>query len=166
MIFPSLEPKMTFCEALDLAINEQWAERIQSSIKSETFLNRTMLAMTSENFRIPVEVMRWIELPEGINFGTFNNCREYGITYKYNGWTFCLYEHRNSDNIILQGCPDADVEPYGPYGKDSDSKWDVLADFKFGQYENAAEALEYALKNVTPELSRAELKGMLARKGF
>lgn len=65
--------------------------------------------------------------------GSFDNCREYGNTYsiKDSNFTYCTYEHRNSDAIIINGCENQDIKPYGPYN--GDSKWDYLESFDYGQ---------------------------------
>lgn len=60
-----------------------------------------------------------------VHIGYFNNCREYGHTYtiKTEGSypiTFCVYEHRNSDLIIINGCFDKEIKAYGPYLSDID----------------------------------------------
>jgi len=51
-----------------------------------------------------------------ITFGTFDNCREYGLTFTAGEWTFCCFEHRNSDQIMVEGCPTSEMKEWGPYG--------------------------------------------------
>lgn len=75
--------------------------------------------------------------------GEFDNCREYGYTYALSGAkqdiVFCVYEHRNSDQIIINGCLRKDVKSYGPYKEGN--KYDVLAEFSYNQYTECAERL-------------------------
>lgn len=101
---------------------------------------------------------------EWVDFGTFDNCREYGLTFTVPGWQFCVYEHRNSDEICIQGCPiDEIAGDYGPWPGDI-TKWDVLAKASYEMYGAAAvyliEALRYVNKN--PKATRREVKSALA----
>lgn len=74
---------------------------------------------------------------------TFNNCREYGYTYAVKGGkqdhVFCVYEHRNSDQICINGCKRKDIKPYGPYL--DGSKWDVLHMEDYDGYHETAKQL-------------------------
>jgi hypothetical protein len=92
-----------------------------------------------------------------VSVKTFINGRECGFTYMMfngiNAFTWCTYEHRNSDSIIINGCEgykdNAGDLPYA-----TDSKWDYIATFSPGQYKEAAKKLselilEYAAKEVT-----------------
>ena len=66
----------------------------------------------------------------------FHNRRENGLTFTAldTDWTFCVYEHRNSDQIIINGkkgytslCGEL------PYKEEGD-KWDYFKSFKYDQY--------------------------------
>ena len=98
------------------------------------------------------------ELGELVAFDTFDNCREHGLTVRTpGGWVFCFYEHRNTDSICIEGCREDEVQPYGPYG--GETKWDTIADFRYGKYDHAAHTL-CALIRATidaPDVSRAAL---------
>lgn len=67
----------------------------------------------------------------------FINCREGGLTFTVKGqtksMTYCIYEHRNSDNIIVNGKENwssfSDDLPYA--GED---KWDCIKSFGYGKY--------------------------------
>lgn len=78
-----------------------------------------------------------------VEVGTFDNCREYGNTYRVlNGeqdYTFCVYEHRNSDEICINGCPTSEVKPFGPYI--NGSKWDYHFSASYGEYQKVANVL-------------------------
>lgn len=150
----------TFNEALTAVIDEQHERSVAnfSAIGVEP-RTRDMFVLGAENARIPYEIDQWIEYPEGTEFGIFNNCREWGVTYSINEWTFCVFEHRNSDEIIIEGCPDAEIRSYGPYG--SDSKWDSLSCDSYGEYEKAAKRLETALMSATPEMTREQLMTLM-----
>ncbi len=103
-----------------------------------------------------------------VNVGCFTNCREVGLTFallgaydeagKYHSvdaFTFCIYEHRNSDEIIING--KAGYVSFNgelPYG--GETKYDYLAHFSYNQHYEAAEKLkelieekfaEFAIKN-------------------
>ena len=79
-----------------------------------------------------------------IYVGTFTNCREQGLTFiadnkKGRPFTWCVYEHRNSDEIIINGKPGfITLAGELPYKGD---KTQYLASFKFGAYRNAANTL-------------------------
>lgn len=84
-----------------------------------------------------------IESDFDIEVGTFDNCREYGNTYRAVGahqdYTFCVFEHRNSDEIIINGCPTNEIKPYGPYS--GESKYDCYESFRYNQHYDAARKL-------------------------
>lgn len=78
-----------------------------------------------------------------IDVGTFTNCRECGLTFKYYGkksFTWCVYEHRNSDSIIING-----KEGYISMSDDlpymADSKYKYLAEFSYNQHFKCSEKL-------------------------
>lgn len=78
----------------------------------------------------------------------FDNCRESGYMYRVLGskqdCTFCVYEHRNSDEIIINGCLTQDVKSYGAYG--GSSKWDYLYRFSYDEYYAVAKRLGLLLE--------------------
>lgn len=78
-----------------------------------------------------------------IEFGTFDNCREWGLTFTAGDWTFCCFEHRNSDQIMVEGCPTAELKTWGPYG--CDTKWDMMWHAGWKQYQTVTQALTYAI---------------------
>jgi hypothetical protein len=83
---------------------------------------------------------------------TLTNARECGLVFIVNGcikdgkyecfkpFTFCTYEHRNSDNIIING-----LEGYhdnnGSLPYKGKSKYEYIAEFSYNQVYEAAEAL-------------------------
>lgn len=92
-----------------------------------------------------------------ISVSSFYNCREAGLVYSTmqpDGTlrSFCLYEHRNSDSIIINGCTDWDGTGL-PYA--GNSKNDFFAEFAPGSYRQAADALSFYLV----EAARGELAG-------
>ena len=77
--------------------------------------------------------------------GAFTNCRECGLTFLVMGkdaksFTWCVYEHRNSDQIIING-KEGYITINGdlPYGWDS--KYQYIADFDYNQHYEVAEKL-------------------------
>lgn len=89
-----------------------------------------------------------------LSVGTFTNCRECGLTfsilscYDDNGeyvncdnFTWCVYEHRNSDTIIING-KEGFVTLNGDLPYKADSKYVYLAEFGYGEYYQCAEQLK------------------------
>lgn len=81
--------------------------------------------------------------------GSFTNCRECGYTFKvsYRGkrFTWCIYEHRNSDDIIINGkegyiCFNGEL-PY--MGED---KYSYIRSFSYNQYYECAKELSRLIK--------------------
>jgi hypothetical protein len=100
-----------------------------------------------------------------IEIGEFDNCRESGFTYSLLGgkqdMVFCVYEHRNSDSIIINGCMRQHMKAYGPYN--GDSKWDYLATFSYGDYTGCAERLaEFLLGAYKGDFNESLLKDVTA----
>ena len=127
--------------------------------------SRDLIAASDHNVRIAVEVFgesglldEFFQEEDKLDFGVFENCREYGVTVTVGGWTFAAYEHRNSDDICIEGTRTDDVKPYGPYG--TDDKYDVLFSARWKQYHEAAKAISaiarHALTN--PDATRDDLK--------
>ena len=54
-----------------------------------------------------LEELKKHKLNKDVTIGTFTNCRECGLTFRVFGkeksFTWCVYEHRNSDEIIING---------------------------------------------------------------
>ena len=94
-----------------------------------------------------VELNEALDLTKNtICVGALQNCREQGYTFLvYNlntgkSFTWCTYEHRNSDGIIINGkegyhCGSGDL----PYK--GDSKWDCIASFSYNEFDRAAKRL-------------------------
>ena len=151
---------MKFSEALTAAIDEQYTEHVNLMSRIEEEVDgRDLFALSRVNFRIAAEIDAYIDFPDGTEFGTFNNCREYGVTYSRNGWTFAAYEHRNSDEIHIEGCPTDEMPAYGPYG--GEGKYDTLTKDRPGAYYDVAMKLKHALWLASPEVTRHELKDAL-----
>ncbi|WP_336794136.1 hypothetical protein [Gordonia malaquae] len=81
----------------------------------------------NRNVYISSEVMTPLaDSARALEFGTFNNVREYGVTVTAGASTFCAYGYRAGDEQVhVEGCATAEMEPYGPYGGLSGT--DVLA---------------------------------------
>ena len=127
------------------------------------------MAVSDNNIRIADQVFgelgvgdEFYEHP-GITFGTFDNCREYGMTVSINGWTFCAYEHRNSDQICIEGCPTGKVQSYGPYA--GEDKYDVLFTAEWQQYHLVRLALNAAMHAVEMDynITRSYLKTVMKK---
>lgn len=98
------------------------------------------------------------EFGELVSWDTFDNCREHGLTVRTpGGWTFCWYEHRNSDLVHIEGCPTADMQSWGPYG--GENKWDTLAEFWPETYDAVAKCLSEMIRHtIELDTARADLK--------
>lgn len=111
---------------------------------------------TSGGLKISLEVLKRLKRRKEIKeyeiaVGCFTNCREVGLTFcplkkgkeyfeKKNIKTFCVYEHRNSDQIIINGkegyiCWNGEL----PYN--SDSKYDYLGQAGYEEYDKATDIL-------------------------
>lgn len=76
----------------------------------------------------------------------FENGRESGYMYRalhaQQDITFSVYEHRNSDKLVINGCKTEHVKSYGAY---HGGKWDYLASFSYHEHYRLAEELERLL---------------------
>jgi hypothetical protein len=162
---------MKFNTAISALIDQAHARSVSHHIAIPGWENpptRDEVATGRENIRIAAIVGNDLvsdllyDIRDELVFGTFDNCREYGITVTVGGWTFSVYEHRNSDDIIVNGCPTADVQPFGPYAKDGD-KYDVLFSTRWRNYEGASAALAAAIQRVrnVPGTGREKLKQVI-----
>lgn len=78
-----------------------------------------------------------------IGIGTFTNCRECGYTFmvmEKKSFTWCVYEHRNSDSIIING-KTGYISMNGELPYNDDSKWDYLANFSPEEYQKCSDKL-------------------------
>jgi hypothetical protein len=153
-----------YAVALSAAIDEQYAisTRNHAAVLGHQpdFLpdTRDQVATSRENFHIADKlfgecgVCDWFyKNPDAVEFGTFENCREYGLTVTVGNWTFCAYEHRNSDALCIEGCPTGEAKDYGPYG--GEDKYDVLFSTNHGRYYEARKALRVAVELAKDGLS-------------
>lgn len=80
-----------------------------------------------------------------IAVGTFTNCRECGLTFRVmskraEAFTWCIYEHRNSDNIIING-KEGYITMNGELPYKGDSKYIYIASFNWNQHLECAHKL-------------------------
>ena len=78
-----------------------------------------------------------------ISIGAFTNCRENGLTFMFSekkSFTWCVYEHRNSDEIILNGA-EGYISMNGELPYKSGSKYNYIAGFSYNQHYECAERL-------------------------
>lgn len=160
----------TFTQALSALIDQEHARRADYHLPLPGYQDppsRDLVAASDHNVRIAVEVFgegglldEFYQEENFLDFGVFSNCREYGVTVTVGGWTFAAYEHRNSDDICIEGTRTDDVKPYGPYG--TDDKYDVLFSARWKQYHEAATAINAIARHVlsNPDATRDDLKGV------
>ena len=122
----------------------------------------------SKGLEISLEILKRLkkrkDLIAYVSIGTFTNCREVGLTYQVTGYydkktykclpiehwfTFCTYEHRNSDEIIINGkrgliSHNGDL----PYKGD---KWEYFECLECGDYDSATTALVYLMNKVVED---------------
>lgn len=106
------------------------------------------LAAGLKNSLIIMELLRDREELQDIPVlvGTFTNCREVGLTFyvhakgKAQDMTFCVYQHRNSDDIIING-KSGYISLAGELPYISDNKYEYLGKFAVNEYTQAAECL-------------------------
>lgn len=157
---------MRFTEALTRLIAEQHADYAEMCQRYNLSGPPTPAEYAADNANITISriVGDMVDkATEGaVNFGTFNNCREYGLTFTLGLWTFCVYEHRNSDEICIEGCPTAEAKPYGPYG--GFDQYDTLTCDDPEEYKAVAGQLVAMLRLVADgnEHSRAEVRNASA----
>lgn len=159
---------MNFPQALSALIDQTHAESTYYHYAAGgfgTLDTRDVTAASDKNIRIAVEVFgepglsdEFYKEEDKLDFGTFSNCREYGMTVTVGGWTFAAYEHRNSDDIGIEGCPTGEVQEFGPYG--TDDKFDVLFSARWKQYREVSDVMARLARFVlaTPTASRDDLK--------
>ena len=157
---------MKFTETLTALIDQQH-ERSKGYLYHLGLPSRDEIAVGNTNVRIAYEVLGEPGLSDEfhgedgvLDFGIFDNLREYGVTVTVGGWTFAAYEHRNSDDICIEGTRTANVKPRGPYG--TDDKYDVLFSARWKQYHEAAAAINAIARHVLahPDATRDDLKGV------
>lgn len=83
-----------------------------------------------------------------ISVGTFTNCRECGLTFVLHNFTrkanqiftFCIYEHRNSDKIIING-KEGQRTCNGDLPYQGESKDTFIAEFHYNEHFKCAKKL-------------------------
>jgi len=118
---------------------------------------------------ISLEVLKRLkkrkETTANITVGTFTNCREVGLTFAVTGYykgkdyvslpmdrwfTFCVYEHRNSDDIIINGKQGL-ISHNGDLPYIADSKWDYLGSTRYEDFDGATNILVSLINKVINE---------------
>lgn len=127
---------MRYCRAQPLAYDNITNERIITMIKLNSGLQDSLVIL--EILRNSYDLRNI-----GIYVGTFMNCREMGLTFTVydktdKPFTWCVYESRGGDNIVINGRKDffhiSDTLPYC-------DNYRNLAEFDFGEYHEAAAKL-------------------------
>jgi hypothetical protein len=164
---------MRYASAIEAHVDQQYGQHVESHRlywshrpleTREEFLSVEYQGEGSQ-FDIAREVGLRVakEMGELVSFGVFDNCREHGITVtSAGGWTFCVYEHRNSDEINIEGCPTGEIQEWGPYG--GENKYDTLYSTCWMDYDGAAKAMITLLKTTVErrDATRLMLKGIVA----
>jgi hypothetical protein len=166
---------MNFSQALTALIDQTHSDTVRYHYAAGgfgTLDTRDVTAAGDKNVRIAVEVFgetglsdEFYKEEDKLDFGIFNNCREYGMTVTVGEWTFAAYEHRNSDDICIEGCPTSQVKEFGPYG--TDDKFDVLFSACWKQYHEVSDVMNRLARFILAQdgpVTRADLKAV-ANKG-
>lgn len=97
-----------------------------------------------------LEELKKRKLNKDVTIGTFTNCRECGLTFKVsdkgNAFTWCVYEHRNSDEIIING-KEGYISFNGDLPYNGDSKYSYLYNFNHGEFSECADKLTEIINN-------------------
>lgn len=136
---------------------------LHADVNRQQTLAKIIRALVPSSFRhaCDEDYKFWNAEDPTLEVGEFFNCREEGFTFSLlnskQDMVFCVYEHRNSDSIIINGCKHEDVQSYGPYN--AGSKWDYLASFCYDEYADAADKLvEFLLQSYKGEFDESVLK--------
>lgn len=125
--------------------------------------NNTAVILMEFSDKYLAPVLNRLEVSQ-VSVSPLINGRELGLVYTVmqpdgDSRSFAIYEHRNTDSIVINGATNWDVEetPYGPYT--GGSSWDFFAEFSSGEFKQSAETLGYFMKSaISGELeSDAEL---------
>lgn len=142
---------MRYDAAIEAHIEQQYAGFLTYKHHSGPTTREYFLSVDYNGESSPFDIAREVgtrvvkAMGELVSFGVFDNCREHGITVSSaGGWTFCVYEHRNSDDITIEGCPTPQIKPYGPYS--GEDKYDTLFQARWRDYDGAAAAMIAMLK--------------------
>lgn len=119
-------------------------------MKARKYAKITMPQGLINSFEVLKRLKKRTEIKDyEIYLGTFTNCRELGLTF-YPAWlkdellnktkTFCIYEHRNSDEIIING-KDGYINHNGDLPYCGDSKWKYLGIASYEDYDKATDIL-------------------------
>ena len=93
-----------------------------------------------------------------IDVGAFTNCREAGLTFKvmdtnckgFKSFTWCVYEHRNSDSIIING-KEGYLSLSGDLPYKGKTKYEYIGEFKYNQHYEAAQELSKLIQKFWKE---------------
>lgn len=136
--------------------------RLISNPDSENFKNQLYLATAFPERELKDSLKN--AGVENLSVSNFENGREFGLAYTVidpegNSRTFSVYEHRNSDSIIINGTTNWNRDEV-PIAADSANKF--FAEFAPGDRKQAADALVFFMK----EAQKGELENDadLARK--
>lgn len=131
-------------------ILDTWSRSVQSHENDIVRIIDTVLQEASQplqrcsaNIPIALHYVRELASRETVfEIEHFLNGREYGIQAHVagqDGVGICMYEHRNSDNIIINGCERwSERYEYGCYGIAGDTKYDYIELFGYEDYHNAS----------------------------
>ena len=120
----------------------------------------------SAGLDVSLKVLDSLKRQKGIGevyIGTFTNCRECGLTFIINdfnhAFTFCVYEHRNSDEIIING-KEGFISANGDLPYNGETKWDYLKVFKPKEFEACAESLAQMIVEKRKEWNKKSVEKM------
>lgn len=108
------------------------------------------------------------EIDTEVYISALQNGREQGYMYSVRRpktdsfFTWCTYEHRNSDEIILNG-REGYYSMGGQYPYKSDNKSDCIASFLYDEYDRAANALADEIISFLQEKKENELEANIRK---
>jgi hypothetical protein len=104
-----------------------------------------------EGLKYSLKILKYLRKNKNIKkipiyIGTFTNCREQGLTFRVSlnnscdAFTWCVYQHRNSDDIIING-KEGFITMNGDLPYSGDSSHTYLASFRYDKFEECANKL-------------------------
>jgi len=117
-------------------------------------MRKYALVQSREGLKVSLQVLKRLRRRSEIKdyyimVGCFANQREVGLTFYpaarndqhlNHSKTFCIYEHRNSDQIILNGA-DGMISSNGELPYKSDSKYDYIGSADYQEYDEITDLL-------------------------
>ena len=131
----------------------EFDKQISEELKNNEMTAKNKNISIENGLEISLKVLDELKkhkLNKDVTIGTFTNCRECGLTFRVFGkeksFTWCVYEHRNSDEIIING-KEGYISFNGDLPYNGDSKYSYLHSFNHGEFTECADKLAEIINN-------------------